>query len=176
MNGAERGRSGSKGWDTSALILSAVLTALGAPAPTSATDASQTATKAPPNSAPHPVGRVSISRDHGGAAPVNRSETLQGVSGIVGPGYDLNPPSNERAGVTFGATVGYNFQHGPIVYGGETELNFLDGRRAPAGTFLAPPAYAAMGVGSPSRWTRAAIILRACAGASAWLMGALCLM
>jgi high affinity Mn2+ porin len=125
------------------------LTALGAPAPIWAADSSQTATKPPPSSPPI----FSWSGFHfgatlGGAAPVSRSETLQAVSGIVGPGYDLNPPSNERAGITFGATLGYNFQNGPIVYGAETELNFLDGRRAPAGTFLAPPAYAAMGVGS----------------------------
>ena len=148
MNRGERGRSGIRGY-RSAFILSAVLTALGAPAPIWAADSSQTATKPPPSSPPI----FSWSGFHfgatlGGAAPVSRSETLQAVSGIVGPGYDLNPPSNERAGITFGATLGYNFQNGPIVYGAETELNFLDGRRAPAGTFLAPPAYAAMGVGS----------------------------
>ena len=84
----------------------------------------------------------------GGAVPLHPGETLQAASGLLGAPYDLHPTSRERAGVTFGANVGYNFQSGPWVYGAETELNFLDGRRGPAGTFLAPPAYAAMGVGS----------------------------
>ena len=82
----------------------------------------------------------------GGALPVDRGETLQAVSGLVGPLYDLHPPSQERGGIVFGGLVGYNFQSGHVVLGAETELNLLEGRRGPSGTFFAPPAYAALGV------------------------------
>jgi len=81
----------------------------------------------------------------GAGIPLQRSESLQAVGGLLGPQYDLHPPGLERAGVTFGANLGYDFQRGPFVYGVETELNLLDGRRAPSGLFPAPPAYAAMG-------------------------------
>lgn len=81
----------------------------------------------------------------GAGVPLNRDETLQAASGFLGPQYDLHPAGRERPGVTFGANLGYDFQRGPFVYGVETELNLLDGRRAPSGAFLAPPAYAAMG-------------------------------
>ena len=82
----------------------------------------------------------------GGALPVDRSETLQAASGLVGPLYDLHPPSQERGGIVFGGLVGYNFQSGHVVLGAETELNLLYGRRGPSGTFFAPPAYAGLGV------------------------------
>ena len=82
----------------------------------------------------------------GGALPVDRSETLQAASGLVGPLYDLHPPSQERGGIVFGGLVGYNFQSGHVVLGAETELNLLEGRRGPSGTFFAPPAYAGLGV------------------------------
>jgi high affinity Mn2+ porin len=84
----------------------------------------------------------------GGAVPLHSGETFQAASGFGAPVYDLNPPGRGGAGVTFGVSVGYNWQHGQWVYGAETELNFLDGRRAPAGTFPAPAAFAAMGVNS----------------------------
>ena len=48
-----------------------------------------------------------------------------------------------RPGVTVGAQVGYNWQHGPFVWGFETDLSLLDGRRGPTGAYLASPAYPA---------------------------------
>lgn len=82
----------------------------------------------------------------GGSIPLDRSETLQAASGLIGPQYDLHPPSQERGGIVFGGLVGYNFQSGHVLLGAETELNLLEGRRGPSGTFFAPPAYAALGV------------------------------
>jgi high affinity Mn2+ porin len=84
----------------------------------------------------------------GAGIPFNSSERLKAVSGFGSDAFDLYPPSRERSGVLLGAQVGYNWQYGNWVYGLETELNLLDGVRAPSGTFPAPPAYAAMGVGS----------------------------
>jgi len=82
----------------------------------------------------------------GGSLPLDRSETLQAASGLVGPFYDLHPPSQERGGIVFGGLAGYNFQAGHVVLGAETELNLLYGRRGPSGTFIAPPAFAGLGV------------------------------
>jgi high affinity Mn2+ porin len=101
-------------------------------------------------STPAPEGRdwrgLYLGAAGGGALPVDRSETLQAVSGLLGPLYDLHPPSQERGGIVFGGLVGYNFQSGHVVLGAETELNLLYGRRGPSGTLLAPPAYAGQGV------------------------------
>jgi len=43
---------------------------------------------------------------------------------------------------------GYNWQYKNWVYGLETDFNFLNGQRAPNGTWAAPPSYAGMGVSS----------------------------
>ena len=87
-----------------------------------------------------------IGANLGGAIPVHSGEALQNVGGFVGPGFDLSPQSSERSGLTVGAQLGYNWQFGNWVYGVETDFNYLDGRRAPSGTYPTPPAYAAMGV------------------------------
>ncbi len=84
----------------------------------------------------------------GGAIPLHTGESLQAVGGFFGPGFDLYPRSSERSGPTFGAQLGYNWQFANWVYGVETDFNFLGGRRAPNGTFPAPPAYTTMSVGS----------------------------
>jgi len=86
----------------------------------------------------------------GAGIPLRRTEILYAFSGFGSVAFDLYPQSRERSGLTFGAQVGYNWQSGNWVYGLETELNFLDGRRGPSGTFLTPPAYWPMGVGSYS--------------------------
>ena len=70
------------------------------------------------------------------------------MSGFTSSAFDLYPGSRERSGITFGAQVGHNWQFGNWVLGLETELNFLDGRRGPSGTFVAPAAYWPLGVGS----------------------------
>jgi high affinity Mn2+ porin len=101
-------------------------------------------------STPEPEGRdwrgMYVGGAMGGSLPLDRSETLQAVSGLVGPLYGLHPPSQERGGIVFGGLAGYNFQAGHVVLGAETELNLLEGRRGPSGTFFAPPAYAGLGV------------------------------
>lgn len=77
----------------------------------------------------------------GAGIPLNRNERLQAGSGFGSPAYDLYPSSNTHTGVTVGAQVGYNWQHGPWVWGFETDLNLLDGRRTPSGIFPTSPAY-----------------------------------
>lgn len=89
-----------------------------------------------------------IGMNMGGAIPLYDSERLQALSGFGLSAYDLYPASRVGAGVTFGLQAGCNWQYQNWVYGLETDFNFLDGQRAPMGTFAAPPSYAAMGVGS----------------------------
>ena len=83
------------------------------------------------------------------SAPAFRSIAASGckrAADLSSSAFDLYPESGERAGVSFGAQAGYNWQIGPWVYGVETDFNFLDGRRGPSGTFAAPPAYWSQGV------------------------------
>ena len=84
----------------------------------------------------------------GAGVPAYRTERLQSVSGFGSTVFDLYPQGRERPGVTFGAQAGYNWQYGHWVYGLETELDFLDARRGPIGTFPAPPVYWPIGVAS----------------------------
>lgn len=77
----------------------------------------------------------------GAGAPLHRREHIQAAMGPNAPSYDLAPPSVERPGVTAGMQAGYNWQVGHLVYGVETDLNFLDGRRGNSGTFPAPASY-----------------------------------
>jgi high affinity Mn2+ porin len=79
----------------------------------------------------------------GGGFPSHRGERLQATSGFGSPVFDLYPPSVTRPGVTVGAQAGFNWQRGPWVWGFETDLSLLDGRRGPTGTYLASPAYPA---------------------------------
>ncbi|MGH6936456.1 MAG: carbohydrate porin [Methylocella sp.] len=89
-----------------------------------------------------------IGANIGAGIPLHTGERLQAGSGFGSTTFDLFPPSHERAGVSFGAQAGYNWQFGPWVYGLETDFNFLDGRGGPSGTFPAPPAYRPLGVSS----------------------------
>lgn len=75
--------------------------------------------------------------------PLHRGERLQATSGFGSPIFDLYPPSVTHPGVTVGAQAGFNWQRGPWVWGFETDLSLLDGRRGPTGTYLASPAYPA---------------------------------
>lgn len=77
----------------------------------------------------------------GGAVPLHAGERLQATSGFGAPAYDLYPRGVTRPGVTVGAQVGYNWQSGPLVWGFETDLSLLDGRRGPHGLVPASPAY-----------------------------------
>lgn len=79
----------------------------------------------------------------GAGFPLHGGERLQAGSGFGSPGFDLSPPSVTRPGVTVGAQAGYNWQRGPWVWGFETDLSLLDGRRGPTGAYLASPAYPA---------------------------------
>ena len=89
-----------------------------------------------------------IGANIGAGIPLNTQERLQAGSGFGSTAFDLFPPSRERAGITFGAQAGYNWQFGPWVYGVETDFNFLNGRGGQSGTFPAPPAYWPLGVSS----------------------------
>jgi high affinity Mn2+ porin len=77
----------------------------------------------------------------GAGIPLNRGERVQAGGGFGSPVFDLYPSSNTHTGVTVGAQVGYNWQHGPWVWGFETDFNLLDGRRTPNGAFVTSPAY-----------------------------------
>ncbi|PPC88765.1 MAG: porin, partial [Methylocystis sp.] len=79
----------------------------------------------------------------GGGFPLHRGERLQAASGFGSPVFDLYPKGVTRSGVTVGAQAGYNWQHGSFVWGFETDLSLLDGRRGPTGAYLASPAYSA---------------------------------
>ena len=80
----------------------------------------------------------------GAGIPLHRGERLQAGSGFTSNAYDLYPASNTRIGVTVGAQAGYNWQRGPWVWGLETDLSLLDGRRTPNGSFATSPAYPGM--------------------------------
>lgn len=71
----------------------------------------------------------------GAGIPLHRGERLE----AAGAGRsDLFPTSATRPGVAVGAQAGYNWQAGPWVWGFETELSLLDGRRAPGGLIGLP--------------------------------------
>ncbi|MBM3562691.1 MAG: porin [Alphaproteobacteria bacterium] len=77
----------------------------------------------------------------GGGIPLHGADRLQAASGFGSPIFDLYPASATHPGVTVGAQAGYNWQSGPWVWGFETDLSLLDGRRGPTGAYLASPAY-----------------------------------
>ena len=77
----------------------------------------------------------------GGGFPLHRGKRLRATSGSGSPTFDLYPDSVTRPGVTVGAQAGYNWQRGSWVWGFETDLSLLDGRRGPTGAYLASPAY-----------------------------------
>ncbi len=77
----------------------------------------------------------------GGGFPLRAGERLQATSGFGSPIFDLYPPSVTRPGVAVGARAGFNWQNGPWVWGFETDLSLLDGRRGPTGAYPASPAY-----------------------------------
>jgi high affinity Mn2+ porin len=74
----------------------------------------------------------------GGALPIHTSEHLQAIFTLRPPIYDLHPPSGLRAGESFGAQAGYNWQKGSFVYGLETDFNYLGGQSGRSAFFLAP--------------------------------------
>jgi high affinity Mn2+ porin len=82
----------------------------------------------------------------GGGLPIASGGTLQAGSGFTSGAFDLAAPNRDRAGASFGAQIGYDWQHGPWVYGLETDLNFLGLRRASTGIFPAPAAYRPLGI------------------------------
>ncbi|WP_420846614.1 carbohydrate porin [Methylocystis parvus] len=82
-----------------------------------------------------------IGMNLGAGLPLHGGEHLQAGAGFGSPVFDLYPASDTRAGVTVGGQLGYNWSRGPWVWGFETDVNLLDGRRAPNGAFLASPAY-----------------------------------
>jgi len=87
-----------------------------------------------------------VGMNFGGGVPLHVGERLQAVGGFATPAFDLYPVGRERAGVSFGAQAGYNWQIGRLVYGVETDFGFLDGRGGRGGVFPAPATYAPLGV------------------------------
>jgi high affinity Mn2+ porin len=77
----------------------------------------------------------------GAGIPLHGGERLQAGSGFGSSVFDLYPKSDTRTGVTVGVQAGYNWQQGPWVWGFETDLSLLDGRRTPNGVFPTSPAY-----------------------------------
>ena len=79
-----------------------------------------------------------LGANFGGTIPLHVGERFQALDGFRLPPIDLFPNGRERAGLSFGAQAGYNWQIGRFVYGVETDFNFLDGRGGPNGFFPAP--------------------------------------
>lgn len=86
----------------------------------------------------------------GAGLPLHRGERLQAAIGPNTSYYDLAPPTVERSGMSAGVQAGYNWQLGRLVYGMETDLNFLDGRGGSSGVFPAPAPWAPLMVSSYS--------------------------
>lgn len=82
-----------------------------------------------------------VGASFGAGFPLHRGEHMQAVGGFPSSAYDLYPGAAARPGAAVGARAGYNWRRGPLIWGLETEFNLLDGRRAPAGIFVAPPVY-----------------------------------
>lgn len=101
------------------------------------------------SSAPPPAftwAGLHIGLNAGGAIPIASGGTLEAGSGFTSRAFDLAAPDRDRAGASFGAQIGYDWQRGPWVYGLETDLNFLGLRRASTGIFAAPAAYQPLGI------------------------------
>lgn len=82
----------------------------------------------------------------GAGVPLHVGERIEAASGFTTTAYDLYPSGRERAGLSFGAQAGYNWQAGVLVYGVETDFNMFDGRGAASGVYPAPASYWPMGV------------------------------
>ncbi|MBG0809129.1 carbohydrate porin [Methylosinus sp. H3A] len=87
-----------------------------------------------------------IGLNAGAGLPIVSGGALEAGSGFTSRAFDLPAPNRDRAGASFGAQIGYDWQHGPWVYGLETDLNFLGLRRASTGVFPAPAAYRPLGI------------------------------
>ena len=70
----------------------------------------------------------------GAGFPVASGGRLEGFGADA---FGLAAPSRDRAGASFGAQIGYDWRKGDMVYGVETDLNYLGARRAATGLFAA---------------------------------------
>lgn len=91
----------------------------------------------------------------GAGFPLHEGGEFQAAAGFPSRAYDLYARSPMRPGVTVGAQAGYNWQSGAVVWGFETDLSLLDGRRPPIGAFPASPAYPYPPVFSLNAWPNA---------------------
>ena len=82
----------------------------------------------------------------GAGVPLHPQEHLHPNGGRDISTVDLYPGSQVRTGVTFGAQVGYNWQKEHLVYGFETEFNYLAGQDGKSGFFTTPLLYYPQGV------------------------------
>lgn len=87
-----------------------------------------------------------IGANFGAGFPSWSGGRLEAGSGFVSNAFDLYAPNHDRAGASFGAQVGYDWQIGRWVYGVETDFNFLGVRHSANGLFPAPASYLPLGV------------------------------
>ncbi|WP_255609410.1 carbohydrate porin [Methylosinus sp. Sm6] len=100
--------------------------------------ASAAAVRAPRAAEPAPAFSwegMHIGVNAGAGFPVSSGGRLDGFGADA---FGLAAPAHDRAGASFGAQVGYDWRTGDIVYGVETDLNFLGLRRAATGLFASP--------------------------------------
>lgn len=69
----------------------------------------------------------------GAGFPEPSGARVKAAGGFAPDAYDPFAPNRDRAGVAFGAQIGYDWQKGPWVYGLESELSYLDLRRGDDG-------------------------------------------
>jgi len=74
----------------------------------------------------------------GVGVPLHPNEHLHANGGRQIQTIDLYPGSQVRSGITFGAQAGYNWQKDHLVYGVETDFNYLDGRGGKSGFYPTP--------------------------------------
>ncbi|WP_099831900.1 MULTISPECIES: carbohydrate porin [Methylosinus] len=74
----------------------------------------------------------------GAGFPLSSGGRLEGFGADA---FGLAAPSHDRAGASIGAQIGYDWRKGEIVYGVETDFNYLGLRRAATGLFAAPSSF-----------------------------------
>jgi len=89
-----------------------------------------------------------IGLNTGAGIPLNPSDKLQPFGLFPSSSYRLSPGNGENIGMVGGIQAGYNWQIGRIVYGAETDFNYLGGRGGKNGFFQAPNSYLPMGDGA----------------------------
>lgn len=82
-----------------------------------------------------------LGMNSGVGVPLHPNEHLHANGGRDIQTIDLYPSSHVRTGITFGAQAGYNWQKDYLVYGVETDFNYLDGWGGGKSGFYPTPAF-----------------------------------